>query len=235
MKTSLFIRTYRNDLPWLHELFRSLDKFASGFHETVVQCDTADLRGVEKVVAGRARITHRAPYSDVGYRSQQGAKIAADCYTTGDYITFLDSDCILTGPTTPETFFSDGKPILLYTPWSAVGDAICWREPTEKILGLTAPYEFMRRHGLTYPREMFADLRRHIEQTHRVNDAINFAMSFHLSEYNLFGTFCWHKRNSEFAWFNTTDGDYPPSPVRQFLSYGSITPEVRAEIERALA
>lgn len=236
MTHSLFCRTYDKDLPWLHELFRSIDKFENGFNEIVVQCDTKDRKAVEQVVANRAIVRHRAPYHELGYRSQQGAKLSADLFCSGEFITFIDSDCVFTQPTTPMSFFHDGKPTLLYTPYDKVGDAICWKASTEHVVRVPAEYEFMRRHGLTYPRETFEMFRRHVQKHHGVQDAVAFCMGVNqISEFNVLGSFCWNFQREAFSWFNTENNDYPPSPIHQFWSYGSITPEVRSKIEVILA
>ena len=36
MKTSILVVSYLQDLPWLTHCLRSIEKFATGFHETVV-------------------------------------------------------------------------------------------------------------------------------------------------------------------------------------------------------
>lgn len=235
MTNSLFIRTYSKDLPWLHELFRSIDKFVTGF-EIIVQCDTIDRKAVEGVVKGRAEVKSRAPYHEAGYMSQQLAKTMADTYCSGQYITFCDSDCLFIDHTTPDHFFADGKPQMLYTSYAALNGSTPWQPITERIMGCPVEHEYMRTIRLTYPREIFAGFRGYIEKRHGVKNALAWIGSVgQYSEFNALGAHCWMFEHDKFSWVNTEDGWLPKHNIRQYWSHGSITPEIRSEIERYLS
>lgn len=235
MTNSLFIRTYARDLPWLHELFRSIDKFVTGF-EIVVQCDTQDRKATDAVVRGRAQVKSRAPYHERGYIGQQLAKICADEYCSGDFITFVDSDCMFIAPTTPDHFFVDGKPQILHTSFKALGNAVPWQAPTERIIGHPVEYEFMRAMRLTYPRDIFGKFRRHVEVQHKVRSAIEWLARQHdMSEFCALGAFCWMFEHDRFSWLNTETEPLPQHNIIQAWSHAGITPEYRAKIESILA
>jgi hypothetical protein len=240
MSHSLFIRTYYRDLPWLHELFRSIDKFVTGF-DIVVHCDAADvgrtLAVLERSRSGReVNLRSSIPVCEAGYLNQQAQKLMADKYCLGDFITFVDSDCIFTAPTTPEHFMVAGKPQILHTSYATLGGTVPWKQPTDAILKRDVPHEFMRGMRLTYPREVFERFRQHIAKIHNVQQPIRWlASNQRLSEFNVLGAYCWFHEHDRISWLDTEREPLPVNNVRQFWSYSMITPEARAEIEAKLA
>jgi len=164
------------------------------------------------------------------YLGQQVSKIYSFEHTDADYILFMDSDCIVKHPCNVSDFFRNGKPILLKTKYDQVGDAICWKSITEKFVGFSVEYEYMRRLPVVYERNTLLGL-----------DAINENIRQYIisqpnrafSEFNAIGAFIDKFQKHKYEIIDTDD-EVPYSPVRQFWSWGGITKEVKAEIESYL-
>jgi len=233
MTTDIFIRSYAKDFPWLAYALRSIHKFATGFRDVIVVIpDTDDLSQltVEKVF----KVADVMP----GYMQQQCTKMHADTFSDADTYLFMDSDCVLTEPVTPETFMTDGMPNWIYTPWKSLGaDAHnAWFEPMAKCLGEEPPAEFMRRHPQLIPRWALQEFRGFVPEKHGVSleHYIGSQALGRFSEFNCIGFYLWLHHRKKINWHNTDDG-LPPTVLRQYWSHGGLTPEIRAELEPILS
>lgn len=229
MTTSIFIRTYSKDLVWLNYALQSIHKFGKGFLEIVVCIPENQKHLLDHLTAERV-VT--CPVYENDYIGQQISKLNAHRYCNGDYILFTDSDCIFTEPFTPDDFMRDGKPILLKTHYSKVGDAIAFQKPTEKCLGRKVEYEFMRRHPSLY-------LKRTIKYLHHLYpDILNYLLNEPvegISEFNILGAFT--AGSSEFENYTILDtetNELPPLKLKQYWSWGGLTNEIKTEIENLL-
>lgn len=166
MKTATFTVTFGRDAVWLPYLALSIEKFCSGFSEHVLVCDTDDVPVVARALGSRACMFDWYPVEPMqpGHLWQEVLKICADKYVKSDLLVHVDSDAILCKPTTPESFMVDGKPYLLRRRYEEAGDAIAWKEGTERALCEPVPYEYMCRLGQMYRRDDVRVIREHLEK-----------------------------------------------------------------------
>lgn len=233
MKTSIFIRTYAKDAPWLAYCLRSLRKFAIGFNEIVVAYPKGESAAFAEVDFTGVRCTEINPSRCPGYIDQQISKVFADGYCTGECILHLDSDCIAKEPFFANQFVSGGRPMLIYRPWDSVGDAICWKEPTQKALAREPAYEFMACLPIIYRRETYARFRSHLSVLHGKDARKYIAMQERFSEFNALGNFA-HQQEPDKYIFITADNTNYPRPLLQFWSHEDINLR-REELERIVA
>ncbi len=231
--TAIFIRSYRNDFPWLSYCLRSIQKFATGFSEIVVvipDTDNLDHLTAEKVFKEKETMD--------GYMMQQASKMMADTYTDADFICYVDSDCVFTEPVTPETFMTDGRVNWLYTPWDRIAEETraVWQEVMRRCIGEDPPAEFMRRHPQVIPRWALQEFRGFIAEKHGVSleHYISVQPGRAFSEFNTIGHYLWLHHREKIHFMNTEDF-LPPAVLLQKWSWGGLTPEIRAELETITA
>jgi len=121
MKTDLFIKTCRKDLPWLKYCLISIEKYAEDFRRTVIVIEEKDRIYLETLLTDlklkkvyEVRTTNM-PHTDkdyphgIGYQWQMAVKLSWTDYTDADVIIITDSDTIFTSTVNPDTWKSDGK------------------------------------------------------------------------------------------------------------------------------
>lgn len=203
---------------------------------------------------------YTVPDYENDYLGQQVTKLHADLFCRSEYILFIDSDCVFTTKTMPENYVDqNGRPHLLRTPYAAISqDAQRWKGITEKALGFECPYETMRRMPLVYRkydlvlfREWFKENRGKLLEKYILeqpgNDFSEFNAigswleKFHSVRYNIVDT---HEAHTEVKSIKRGKGvqekeettyidlPTPPSNVKQFWSWGGITPEILAEMAK---
>jgi hypothetical protein len=214
--TDIFIRTYSGDAAYHQYCLESIDRFCTGFRNTVV-VSQEDAKGK-------------------GYLAQQVTKLHADQYTDADMILVTDSDTLFIEPVTPESFMRDGKPMWFMTPFDdqmlAHPGTRKWFEVMSGFLGADPTHEFMRRQPFMFPREVLPAIRefcwtkfgRTLEQYIMESGAF--------SEWNALGYYCRTHHYDKFTWIDTTV-ECPPPLVRQFWSRDPITKNLD-EIHRIL-
>ena len=237
MKHVIFIRSYARDLEWLKFCLRSIERFVTGCDAVVVVVPYSDVslfnaHGIDCVGC--------EDMAD-GYVGQQRTKHYADNYCTKSgedcWIIYTDSDCVFTAPTTMDSLFVNGKPIHLHTPYALLPPEVPWKRITERALGFEVHDEFMRRHGAVYRASELRDFRRWFEQ-HRGTPIDLYLSSVPpraYSEFNSLGAWLWKFRHGTRHWIRTDVDPMPPLALKQGWSWGGVTPEIRAEIERILA
>lgn len=234
MRTSLFIKTCVADYCWLEWCLKSIDKYAS-FDEYVVAIGISDFHTIPKRLK-------REPFKwikveddlDRGYLNQQHIKLHADLFTSGDYIVYMDSDCVFSHNVSIETYLDEDRPIIPYTPYATLGDAVPWKAIVEKSLGFTVENEFMRRHPFVYLSSTVRNFRDwfEIERGKRIGDYIKAQPGKEFSEYNSLGSWTFRYEHSNYKFMNTETEDIPPSPIRQFWSYAGISGEIGEELAK---
>lgn len=212
MVTDIFIKTCAHDAAYHQYCMASIDKFCSGFRNTVV-VDGEHPRG---------------------YLHQQVVKMHADTHCPGaDFILVTDSDTLFTEPVTPESFMRDGKPIWYQTPAASIeGDARCWFPVMDKFHGVEPEFEFMRRQGFMFPAWILRELRGYCVAKHGRTMEQYVMESGRFSEWNVVGMFAWLHHRDAFSWINT-DEELPPAKVRQFWSRDTIEKNIE-EIQKIL-
>lgn len=234
MTVDIFIRTYKKDLPWLQYCLRSIQKFATGYRKIVVCIPENQVHllkdfNLENVVT--------CPVFSEDYLGQQVSKLYADVYCGSDYVLYVDSDCVFTKPcdVSKDLFFND-KPVVYKTLYSKVGDAICWKEVTERTLNKKGiDWEYMRRMPILYKSDTINDLRDYMELIHNrsIDKYITGQPGRHFSEFNCLGAFAESFCNEDYH-FHDTDYGVEEAYLVQHWSWGGITTEIRAKIEEIL-
>lgn len=234
-RVSIFIKSYPPDFEWMSYCLRSLQKYASGFHEIVVAIPehaNLDLT-LEKVVK-----VHD-PDDGKGYLRQQVHKLNADQHCEGDFILHIDSDEVLRRPVTPDTFFRNGLPWWFMTPMATVCPAArkAWFHVMAKCLQRAPEFEYMRKTTILVPRWAYAEFRAFIQAEHGVSME-TYVMNQpgrEFSEYNCLGMFLHHFHPEKFYWHDESKEGMPEPWERHFWSWGGITPEIRKELEEITA
>jgi hypothetical protein len=236
-RMAIFIRTFKNDAQWLVYCLRSIKKFCTGYSEVVLACPKEDMAVIQQVVAPyRHRVVPVENDPAKGYLEQQVTKLCADQFTDAEYILMTDSDCLFIVPNTPLSWFTNGRIVHLITPWAALegGGAMVWRKPTEAALGYPCEYETMRRHPFVFPRSVIANCRKWIENRHRKPIREYVLSTGGFSEFNSLASYAMSREPQWFTFVNTTNNPLPPEIVKQFWSWGGITPEVKHRMDAIL-
>lgn len=241
MKLEILIRTHAPDAQWLEWCLLSCKQRVPEIPVTVV-CPITDGPRI-KLVTDKFDLPLSTvyPVHKDGYMDQQWTKLNADHFCKdADYIIHVDSDCIWTAGV--EGLFSDGKPLMLKTPYDELqsGGAGVWQGITERALGYRPEFEYMRRMPLVYPRIAYSLLRSHLREVHAKDGGLEkwFAglENREFSEFNALGLFCDWYLTEQFTWVDTSRvgsgfcQETLPEPVmRQGWSWGGMTPEVKQE------
>lgn len=229
MTTDIFIRTYHKDVPWLKYCLRSIVKYCTGFRQVVICIPENQVGHLQPMGLTLEKIVACKDYGKQDYLGQQISKLSVHKYTDAEAVLYVDSDCVFDKPVTPETFLENGKPVIYKTDYSKVGDAICWKVPTEKFIGQSLQYEYMRRLPLFY----FTSTIANINQNFSNLEADILALPG-FSEFNLIGAYAEINESDKYL-FKDTDLHNPVEPViRQKWSWGGLTDEIRKELNQLL-
>lgn len=237
MKCDIFYKSYAKDFKWLVYSLRSISKFVTGYNDLHIVVPEWDRIAFHSLVSNNAelfrmrgiKVHYTLDYGN-GYLYQQFIKMSAHKYCNADYILYADSDCIFDKPTDVRTLIKDGKPEILYTDYSKVGDAICWKECTDKFMNEPQQYEFMRRLPLVYYRstiETIYNLVPNLEQM--IMDSGRF------SEFNALGAWAFRHEPDKYSFINTDNWTYSPPISRQFWSHSGLNGNDMIEINKILA
>lgn len=215
---SIFIKSYRNDFPFLHYCLKSIEKFVTGYKEIVIAIPEWDLDLFDEAMSGieiDVIVCPMKEYGD-GYLYQQLVKMTAYQLCAEDFIMFVDSDCIFTGPVDiapPEGY----KPEILMDDYANVGNAICWKQPTEKWIGCSVNYEYMRRIPVTYRSST-------LEKIHasRPNLEQEIMGSGKFSEFNAMGIWSHLNEPENYKFIDIAHWDPQPHYAHQFWSWGGL-------------
>lgn len=214
--TDIFIKTCQHDADYHRYCLASIEKFCSGFRRTVV-------------------IDGEHPQ---GYLHQQVVKLHANRYTDADYVLITDSDTLFTVPVTPETYFRDGKPVWIHTPWTpemlAHSGTRAWKQCMEQFAGAEPPSEFMRRQPFLIPTWLLSDLQMWCEFAHGKTLERYVMEAQRFSEFNVIGHHAWRHHRERFHWIDTSKDELPELTVRQFWSHDPVSKNIE-EINRILA
>src|SRR4026208_618749 len=234
MRTAIFIRTYLRDMPYLEYCLRSIQKYAHGFHRTVVAVPEPEINHYMHLTVEKLIAVHDGK---PGYLCQQADKLNADIHCKEeDFIWYIDSDCVLTREVRPEEFLVNNKVRWLLTPWKDCPDSKkAWFHVMAKCVQECPQHEFMRRHGLMIPRWALVGFREFIQQTHGI-DMPTYVMNqpgHEFSEFNAIGFWLWTYHRDKIHWHDTSIDGVPPCPIEQSWSWSpeGITQEHRNRME----
>lgn len=212
----IFIKSYFRDFKWLKFALGSIKRNVYGYNKIILTIpDSQSELFDHRDLPDRTEVRYVSEYGN-GYMYQQWCKINSHTWSSADYILCGDSDCIFTRQINLTDYVSFGRPEILYTSWDKVGDAIIWKAPTEKIMGESVPYEFMRRNNLIYHRdtlihlnERFPDLEKTIMGSDR------------FSEFNLIGAYAYKHERDRYNFVDTDNWRYTEPKAVQFWSHAS--------------
>lgn len=230
MKTTILIASWSRDLEYLKWCLKSIQKFATGFDGITLIVPNQEYELFWKLgVPVDIKTYERVGDSKKWQIQAQCQKCLADQHCpNADFILHMDSDCIFTEPVKPEDYFTEGKPVMLIEAYTRLGYSP-WKAVTEAVLKQSVAYETMRRHPQVNPIGVYADLRAHIELTHKT-DFESFVLSrkadfpWGFSEHNAIGAFALSdpKWKSQYHWIDAGKNIIPKEKVKQFWSLSAI-------------
>jgi len=202
MTSSVFIRTFDQDIPWLDWTFKFLAKNWLSTSDFVVSAPNSCsevLKAKQDILGREIKLAPLDQWSDRGYVFQQYVKHHADLYCQGDLITYIDSDAMLILPTDVEKdLCHESNPIIWYTEYARL-DAP-WQQLVTQVMAIEPPHEFMRCFPITYRRSTLKDCREHIERLHArsLHDFMSTVRSW--TEFNILGFYAYvfERRNYHF-------------------------------------
>lgn len=217
MKTiDIFIKTYHRDFKWLKYALESIKRNVFQYNNLILLVPEHEKHLFDTRELPKRTMLFYVKERGNGYLFQQWCKLSAYKYSSADFIMMSDSDCIFTRAIYLQDYIRDDKPQILYTSWEKVGDAVCWREPTEKIIGEEVPWETMRRNCLIYHRSTLGNLS--IWKPDLENIVMN---SERFSEFNLIGSYAYKFEQEKYKFVNTDDWTYVPPLAEQLWSHAS--------------
>lgn len=234
----LFLKTYHGDLQWLPYLFRSINKYVTGFSHLVITTDNEqEAQQVTEIV-----IKHRLhmemichvvsadrPHDFEGYVFQQYVKLKAFDYLQTDFIMYLDSDCLFQSPFNPMDMFFEGKPVIFKTHYSRIESP--WKSVTEQAIGQPVEWEYMRRHPFMYIRETLVNLFKFKPNIYDYTKERSRSRNF--SEFNFIGAYAETHEPDNYH-FHDTEYGLPDPFIHQNWSWGGLTDDVKQKMEDVL-
>lgn len=231
----IFIKTYHKDFEWLFFCLFSIDKFLDGFQQIIIAIPNSDKNLFTIDTKQFSRIHNNIKYVYTNdyentYLYQQYIKMTAYQHTEAEYIMYIDSDVIFKRKShINESLDPEHKPIIYYTPYEMVGNAICWQEPTSELLGQHQPYEFMRRNCLVFRKSTLINIHaQYPDLEQRIMNSIRF------SEFNAIGAWAFKNEFNKYNFINTKTNPPPPANHVQFWSYSNLNEKDRLKIQQIL-
>lgn len=234
MIVDIFIKTWFKDFQFLNYCIRSINKFTTGFRNIVIVTDDDGHFIPSHLLTSNCKVFYvkqpnQIPSNvqhGVGYLWQQNVKLNWIQWSDADAVFMIDSDCMLTKPTTPESFSVNGKFIWFFRDWDKAGDAQCWKQPTEYLLQQSAPYEAMCVNGFMLTREVTQAFKNHICSKHHVTEIWNVFLNNNTSvasEFNMIGNFIYHYFPNNYSLLVNVDvNQYHNSSIRASWSWGGL-------------
>ncbi len=242
-QVDLFLRSYAGDLQWLVWALRSIAKSVTGIRDIILCVPANDYDKFKAMNFTRELVvsSRLEPFKD-DYMGQQADKLLAHLYSDADLFLYWDSDCIAIRNFSPADLMIDGKPRCLETPFDKLLKVdgtpdSPWQPIVERVLGFPVTKERMRAHPMLVPRATLLGFRAYLEALHNMplGEYINTRPDRQFSEWNCLFSWAAQEQPDLFTFWDTAERGVPEPFVRQFWSWGGITPEIRAEMERILA
>lgn len=212
----LFIKTYKNDLWLLNLSLETIKRNVRGYNNLILLIPETDKEDFDTRFLPDRTLIHYVKDKSPGWLGQQVFKMKAYEYSNADFIMFSDSDCLFTYPVNIQNSVKDNKPEILYTDWSLVGDAIVWKEPTEKFLKEPVEWEMMRRNQQVYHRSTLINISKFEPELEAI--ILN---SFRFSEFNTMSSYCYKYEKDKYTFQNTDTWTYVPPIAEQVWSHAS--------------
>lgn len=233
MKTRILIVSYSHDISYLRLNLETIRAFASGFSGVtiVVPSDERSMfLGLAERFDADIKVYERPSDRGKWQLSAQCQKCWADGHCAGDdFVLHTDSDCAFTEPVTPEEYFHNGKPVMLYEPYSRLSKDVPWKSVTESVIGRPVEFEFMRRHPQVNPVGVYQEFRMAVEKTHKMEfsrfvHSRKHTYPWGFSEHNAIGAFAFYDQSwrTKYEWYNLESVPAPKEKLIQFWSHSGI-------------
>lgn len=222
------------DLPWLHYCLRFISKYATDIKEVVVVFDHSCIDKIHQFagILPAGMVTwHAVPDWKNGYIQQQYYKLYADQFVKADNILYVDSDCCFHMPFSGDDFMIDGTPILMKRRYEVAEEAKIWQPITEAAMGWKIEFEYMEFLPLMFRRSTLPALR---AVTGQLVESLRQLKTRDFSEFNCLGAFVERFESTQYAIRDAAAYKFQRVAVQKW-SWGSITPEIKLELEGYLA
>ena len=215
----IFIKSYRKDFWLLHLALETIKKNVTGYNNLILLIPENEKELFDTRNLPERTLVHYVNEYGSGYLFQQWCKMNAHNYSYADYILFSDSDCFFTYPINLQDHIKDDKPELLYTSWDKVGQAIIWKEPTERFMKREVLWEGMRRNCLIYHRSTLVAISEYEPNLENI-----IMQSERWSEFNCMTYFAFIYENSKYNFIDTDNWEFTPAKAEQVWSNASKEP-----------
>lgn len=228
MHNSVFIKTWINDLPWLRYCLQSIHKFYSGQDEILIIADE-DCQPTLSTWGLSERVVYvRKPRN--GYIQQQALKLTAHNYTDAEYILFIDSDAIFTRPCSINEFLEGDRVKLICEHYDRL-PGIPWKALTEKHVGFSVEYEYMRQLPIVHHRSLLQQIE---DEYPGLQYFLHNMKSRRFSEFNFMGAVAHYYSHPKYQFNVYPDIPLPEKRIEQFWSWGGLTPTIENQIKSYL-
>lgn len=217
----IFIKSFKPDFWLLTLSLETIKKNVTGYNQIILLIPEKDKHEFETRYLPERTLVHYIDDKSPGWLYQQACKMQAHKYCFADYIMFTDSDCFFTYPVNVQDCIKNDKPEILYTAWEDVGDAMVWKEPTEKFLKEPVEWEMMRRNQQVYHRSSLIAIS---EFEPNLENVIMNSQRF--SEFNTMSSYCYKHEKDKYTFTNTAEWTYVPALAEQTWSHASKAPGV---------
>ncbi len=214
-------------------------KYAKGFDGVIVVVPTTDIPRFLHLESSfqdiKVKIKGFLEYPGKGFVHHLAMKCYADVLCPqATHILHMDPDCLFSAHITPDSYFVDGKPVLLIEPYEAFKEKhpgrYNWKQVTEKAVGFPCSHETMCRHPAVHNAETYGACRSHIQSIHEtpfidfvLKQENKFPQGF--GEFNTLGSFALEMRRGEYHFIDRGfEGEKhdPASCVTQLWSYTGV-------------
>lgn len=237
MLVDLWTISHPADYSWLRWMFRSIDKYVTGFRKLVLVLEEQDDPPDELpsyVEVKRCRNYRGTGVS--GYYGQSIEGLRAHTYTDADVILFCESDWVFSRPfnVLSDKHMSVDPPVIFWRPWESAGPAACWRDGTEAVLGSGTPGECGCDRFFAYPTAFIARCWEHLgpDAEGRLVEAIR--KKKNVSQFNILGNYAMMHEPQTFRLHNVIADGWPGNtPIRGFWSRdGANSPGTLEALEK---
>lgn len=237
MKVSILIISYIKHFSWLKQCLRSIEKYATGFHEVSVWVPNEDIAEMQKLAS---EYHGSVPLKVIGYEDWPEKGMlkhfdlifhADQCCPEADYIAHVDSDCIFIENVQPDDYFVNGKPVLMYGRYEWLGKIepaiLIWQEGASRALGWLPEMETMRRHPAVHGKMTYLLTRQCVERhtgrpiSDYIRDQRNeFPQT--VNEFPTLGAYAWRFLSQQYHWINHETEPRPKDKIFQMWGHGAM-------------
>ena len=248
----MLIVTYAKDVPWLELCLKSIDRHCKEFSGVTIahpRDHTEIFKAATMPFNVRLHPYDEKPGTGMLEHMVKMAQAEQIVPAGTKYVMHLDADCIWKMRSTPDDFFTGGKPDYLYRTYESlsspdpanpqnqiISDCAQWQGPTQEQLGFVCPDYTMTRHPTVFPIEFYKSYRNHVAGVHQLPFEMFMLIGRNehpQSKMDFTAMGAWAKKfmPDRFHWIDTATGIYPEDRLKAYWSHGGILPEIREEIE----